>query len=178
MCALQLKDTVPYPRKVITIGRKAHLVEAIELMRSHKIHHLVVTEDSVPYGVLSDRDIIANGLANHSVVLNPILNVGEVMHPISRYFTDTTDLSEAIDIMHKEGCSAIPLISKGELTGIVTESDLLQILRTLLSRADTDKDSEKDKRKTTELNPTDKGQVMLGNPLVQNVMKMISEMGI
>jgi CBS domain-containing protein len=178
MCAFQLKDTVPFPRKVITIGKKAALVQAIELMRSHKIHHLVVIEDSVPCGVLSDRDIIANGLANHSVVLNPILNVGEAMHPISRYFTDTTDLREAIDIMHKEGCSAIPLMSKGELTGIVTESDLLQILRTLLSGSMSHKDSEKDKAETTELGPRDKGQVMLGNPLVQNVMKMISEMGI
>jgi CBS domain-containing protein len=178
MCALQLKDTVPYPRQVITIGRKAPLVHAIELMRRHKIHHLVVTEDSVPYGVLSDRDIIANGLANHSVVLNPILNVGEAMHPISRYFTDTTDLSEAIDIMHQEGCSAIPLMSKGKLTGIVTESDLLLILRTLLSRAKSDKDSAQDTGKTTELDRKGRGQVMLGNPLVQNVMKMISEMGI
>ena len=106
------------------------------------------------------------------------------MHPISRYFTDTTDLSEAIDIMHKEGCSAIPLMSKGELSGIVTESDLLQILRTLLSGAKSDlaagheTGETSDKGETAELDPADKGQVMLGNPLVQNVMKMISEMGI
>ncbi len=173
MCALKLKDTVPYPRKVITIGKNAPLVQAIELMRRNKIHHLVVTEGTVTYGVLSDRDLIEKGLANHSVVLNPILNVGEVMHPISRYFTDKTDLSEAIDIMHKEGCSAIPLVDKGELTGIVTESDLLQILRTLLSGGKSDLGQE-----DVELDPTEKGQIMLGNPLVQNVMKMISEMGI
>jgi len=171
MCALKLKDTVPYPRKVITIEKKAPLVQAIELLRRHQIHHLVVTEGQTPYGVLSDRDIIEKGLANHSVVLNPILNVGEVMHPITRCFTDKTDLSEAIDIMHKEGCSAIPLMAKGELTGIVTESDLLHILRTLLSGG-------KAEPETTELDAADKGQVMLGNPLVQNVMKMISEMGI
>jgi CBS domain-containing protein len=174
MCALKLKDAVPFPQQVITIGKKAPLVQAIELMRRHKIHHLVVTEESIPYGVLSDRDIIENGLANHSVVLNPILNVGEVMHPISRYFTDTTDLNEAIDIMHKDGCSALPLMSNGELKGIVTESDLLQILRILLSRSKSDDET----GESAELDPGDKGQVMLGNPLVQNVMKMISEMGI
>jgi CBS domain-containing protein len=169
--SLQLKDSVPYPRKVITIGKNAPLVQAIDLMRRHKIHHLVVTDSTVPYGVLSDRDIIEKGLATNSVVLNPILTVGEVMHPISRYVNETTDLSEAIDIMRKEGCSAIPLMSKGELTGIITESDLLQILRTLLTAAKKDQDG-------LELDPADKGQLMLGNPLVQNVMKMISEMGI
>jgi len=175
MCALKLKDTVPYPRKVITIGKTAPLVQAIELMRRHKIHHLVVTDGPTPYGVLSDRDIIEKGLANHSVVLNPILNVGEVMHPISKFFTEKTDLSEALDIMHKQGSSAIPLMANGELTGIVTESDLLQILRTLLSGGRKDNDETEE---SEELDPAEKGQVMLGNPLVQNVMKMISEMGI
>jgi CBS domain-containing protein len=74
-------------------------------------------------------------------------------------------------LMHEEGVSALPLVSRGKLSGIVTESDLLRILRTLLGAVPADNEAR-------DLDATEKGQVMLGNPLVQNLMKLLSEAGI
>ena len=171
MCALKIEDTVPSTREVVTIDHRSPLVSAIELMRRNKIHHLIVTDATGLRGVLSDRDIIEKGFAINSVVLNPIMSVGEVMHPLNVTLTDQTDVSEAIALMHREGVSALPLVSKGELTGIVTESDLLRILRLLMSAAPGDQEA-------GDLDAADKGRLMMGNPLIQNVMKLISEMGI
>lgn len=171
MCALKIEDTIPSPREVITIDHRSSLVSAIELMRRNKIHHLVVTDATGLRGVLSDRDIIDKGFATNSVVLNPIMSVGEVMHPLQSTLTDKTDVSEAIALMHRQGVSALPLVSKGELTGIVTESDLLRVLRMLMSSAPADQEA-------MDLDATDKGRLMMGNPLIQNAMKLLSEMGI
>lgn len=171
MCALKLEDTITFPRKVVTIHKNAPLVEAIGLMRRNSIHHLVVTEGERPLGVLSDRDIMQKGFASHSVVLNPIMSVGEAMHPLTQALTDKSDLSDAISLMHNERVSALPLMSQGKLSGIVTESDLLTILRTLLGAVPADAEAE-------ELDASEKGRLMLGNPLVQNLMKLLSEAGI
>ena len=171
MCALTIHDAVRYPRRVVTIQPRASLMEAIGLMRRNDIHHLVVMSEQTPVGVLSDRNIIQKGLASHSVVLNPIMSVGEVMLPLTKYLTDRSDLSEAIALMRQEGTSALPLVAQGELTGIVTESDLLNILCNLLVDAPSHPG-------VKDLDATEKGRLLLGNPLVQNVMKLLSEMGI
>lgn len=171
MCALKIEDTIPRNREVVTIDCRSPLVNAIDLMRRKQIHHLIVTDANDPIGVLSDRDILLKGFARNSVVLNPIMSAAEAMHPLHSTLTDKTDLSEAIAAMHREGVSALPLVSNGELTGIVTESDLLRILRTLMSAVPVDQEA-------MDLDAADKGRLMLGNPLVQNVMKLLSEMGI
>lgn len=168
---LKLQDTIPYPRKVITIAKKAPLLEALNLMRKNHIHHLVVMEGDTIAGIISDRTILTKGMAPQSVILNPIMTVGDVMRPLARTLTETSDLADAMALMHEEKVSALPLVSKGKLTGIVTESDLLRILRTLLGALPADSEAE-------ELDAAEKGKLILGNPLVQNVMKILSEAGI
>ncbi|MBK5205878.1 MAG: CBS domain-containing protein [Polaromonas sp.] len=118
-------------RNVTIAFRATTLSEAARLMRENHVGCLVVVEETgglrIVVGMLTDRDIVTAVVASD---LDPgILNVEDVM---------TTDLVTAreddslIDLMHtmrRKGVRRIPVVGgQGELIGVVTLDDVLDIL--------------------------------------------------
>ncbi len=94
--------------------------EALEVMRSHNIHHLPVTIDSDLTGMVSSRDIQLM-IARHDGVEG--LKVRDVMTE----GTYTVDLSERLDsVLHRMAehqLRAVAVTRKGKLVGIFTQID-------------------------------------------------------
>jgi acetoin utilization protein AcuB len=116
---MRLKDVMS--RQVQTIRAKEPLERARALIRLHGIHHLVVVDGRSVVGLVSD-DALQRGEAEG------IARVEDVM--LRHVVTGTPQLTvrEAANLMRGRAVGAIPLLDKRRLVGIVTVSDLLDLL--------------------------------------------------
>ena len=98
--------------------------DAWELMRRKRIHHLVVTERREVLGVLSDRDI--GGRAGTGV------RTGHTVADLMTRHVVTVGRNETIravaNMMRGRTIGCMPVVDEDRLVGIVTVSDLLQLL--------------------------------------------------
>jgi CBS-domain-containing membrane protein len=116
---MRLKDVMS--RQVQTIGAQESLERARALMRRRRIHHLVVVEGRSVIGVVTD-DVLQRGEAE---------GIGRVEDVMFRnVVTGTPDLTvrEAANLMRGRAVGAVPVLDKRRLVGIVTVSDLLDLL--------------------------------------------------
>lgn len=105
---------------IVTIAPQATIAEAREKLRANKIHHLIVLEDKKILGVLSDRDV-----ANRR---NEMI-VADVMTRDVATISPRATLRQAAGRMAARTIHCLPVMDRGKLTGIVTSTDLLRVLR-------------------------------------------------
>jgi CBS domain-containing protein len=108
---------------VRTISPVTPLVDAAELMRIHGIRHLVVVEGGAVAGVISNRDLAAitrrelEQLRARDVMLRHVITV-----------TPETTISQAANKMRSAGIGSLPVLEEGKLAGIVTTTDVLELV--------------------------------------------------
>jgi len=121
---------------LITVPPEATLVEASELIKTKKIDHLLVVDSKKKLaGIISDRDLKqywaspATSLSTHElnyllekVTVSMIMIKAVVTVPV-----DTT-IERAAFIMQQNRISALPAMETGELAGIITSSDVMDVL--------------------------------------------------
>lgn len=121
---------------LITIGPKATLVEARELIDRHGIDHLPVVDGKGHLaGILSDRDLKQNWaspattLSAHELhYLLQKVEVGGIMIRAVHTITPDTTIERAALIMQNHHISALPVVEGGQLVGIVTSTDVMAVL--------------------------------------------------
>ena len=109
---------------VQTVKPAMAAADAWELMRRKEIHHLVVMEGARIVGVLSDRDV--GGRVGASLLAGR--TVADLMsrHVVTRSPTDT--VRSTANAMRGRTIGCLPIVDRGRLVGIVTVSDLLELL--------------------------------------------------
>ncbi len=120
---------------VVTIGRNDELTIADDIMNMKRFRHLPVIEERRLVGILTQRDLFHAAL---STALNfgskaqkeflKTVVVKEVMTEEVRTINPDADVKEAARLLieHKIGC--LPVVEKGKLVGLVTETDLLRVI--------------------------------------------------
>jgi predicted transcriptional regulator len=125
-------------RDVVVATADANLLVAARLMRSHHVGDIVVVEErdgrKFPTGILTDRDIVIELVAEEIDPVSVSISVGDVMS--SRLFTldENTDLLDAVTQMRGEGVRRLPVVdAAGALVGMLTLDDALEVLADALS---------------------------------------------
>ena len=118
-------------RQVVVIGREASLRDAVRHMREHHVGDLVVVEGTtsppVPVGILTDRDIVIEVLAQD--VEPETVCVGDVMSRDLLTAREEDDLLDTVKAMRARGVRRLPVLDRqGRLAGIVTFDDLVELL--------------------------------------------------
>lgn len=120
---------------VVTIGMDDTLRRAQQVFNERKFHHLVVTEDGKPVGVLSDRDLLKQ--------LSPFVGIRLSERPqdlatlqrrIHQFMTrrlisiaPDASLADAARTFMRQRVSCLPVIDgAGRLVGIITTRDLVR----------------------------------------------------
>ena len=139
-------------REVVFIGRDSSVVEAARLMREHHVGALVVTGFAEggqrPIGILTDRDIVVEVIAEGLNAEN--LLVGDVMSFELVTIGEDDGISEAIKVMKGRGVRRIPVLNIiGELVGIFTVDDVIELLAEELSDLSKLVGHEQDREKAT-----------------------------
>ncbi|MBI3030771.1 MAG: CBS domain-containing protein [Candidatus Rokubacteria bacterium] len=116
-----------------TAEPKTSVSEAREVMRRKVIRHLLVTEGERLVGIVTDRDIRLN-LPSPATSLSvweinyllTKLTVGDVMTKAVITVDPERPTEEAARLMLEHRIGALPVVSDGQLAGILTETDLLR----------------------------------------------------
>ncbi len=114
-------------RPVQTLPPNANCQDAAEVMRDENIGAVVVAEEGVPLGIVTDRDlvvrVIAAGEEAHALTLRAVMS-GE---PI--FLGDARNLDQVITTMRDQGIRRMPIVDDdGQLEGIISLDDLVVLL--------------------------------------------------
>jgi acetoin utilization protein AcuB len=117
----------------ITVPRDTPVLDARNLMVKEHIRHLLVMDDALLTGIVTDRDIRLNLPSQATTLavweinyLLTKLTVGDVMSRSVLTIGPYRDARDAARLMLDHKIGALPVVDTGRLIGIVTETDLLR----------------------------------------------------
>jgi len=121
---------------LVTIPPETSLSDAQALIDKHSIDHLLVTDSNKKLiGILSDRDLKqywaspATSLSTHE--LNYLLakvTVDMIMIKTVETVSTSTTIERAALVMQRHRISALPVMEDDELVGIITSTDVMDVL--------------------------------------------------
>lgn len=138
-------------REVVCCTVDTTVQEAAALMRKYHVGTVVVLDNkpghTEPLGVVTDRDIVIETVATG--LDTATFTAGDIMStPVARVREDA-GVFDALHTMHEHGVMRLPVTSaRGELVGLVSAVDLLQLLagEINLLAASTEREREHEKR--------------------------------
>jgi len=98
---------------------------AWDRMHDQKVDHLVVVRSGRVVGVVSRHDLGGPLGGAHRRMGR---TVGDLMHGDVVTVTPQTSVRRAASLMRRHGVGCLPVLRSGELVGLVTVSQLLEIL--------------------------------------------------
>ncbi len=117
---MQLKEVMS--TRIETASPAESAAAAMARMRQSRIRHLVVRDGRRVVGVLSDRDVEN---------LGSMADVETVEDHMSRRVVTASPemtLRKAANLMRGRSIGCLPVFSEGKLVGIVTTTDLLELI--------------------------------------------------
>ncbi len=121
----------------ITIFDDTDFKSALGLMQKHRIRRLpVVDAGGVLTGIVAERDLL---VAADRYLSSPV-DVGRIMTRQVVTVSDTTPVADAAMLMIERKIGGLPVVDPSrKLLGIITETDLLKALATMLQREKTER---------------------------------------
>ena len=122
-------------RTLITVDTHASLRQAQRILDRRNIRHLFVMDGKRLVGIVTDRDLRKAAPSSKSPLTTSEreefmdeLKVVEVMLRKLITASPSTTVREAAEVMIREKIGCLPVVEGKTLVGIVTETDLLEIL--------------------------------------------------
>jgi CBS domain-containing protein len=119
--------------KVATVARRDTVEIADGVMTMGRIRHLPVVDGNEVVGILSQRDLFrsALGAALASGIQRPqeimrMLEVGDVMTTPAVTIEPEALVQDAARAMEEKRIGCLPVVEKGRLVGILTDTDILR----------------------------------------------------
>lgn len=107
---------------VKTIDRNGTMKEAIDKMREHGVHCLVVTEEDQPVGVVSTYDALLVILKKH---YTDDVNVSDVMSTELLTASPEEDAFEVLERIMDHHVNRLIVFDDGHLQGVISATDLI-----------------------------------------------------
>lgn len=98
--------------------------KAFQRMRTQRLRHLVVMDGRRVVGVLSERDLGGP----RGAAVRRAKKVGELMSEQVVTASPTTTVRQAANLLRARTVGCLPVLDEGKLAGIVTLTDLLELL--------------------------------------------------
>jgi len=105
--------------------------EVVATMNKFDIGSIVVVQGDRPIGIITERDILRRlvepclapeTLTARQIMTSPVLTISEI-----------ADIEETARLMAKKGVKRLPVMNDGKLVGMVTYTDIVAKVPTLLS---------------------------------------------
>ncbi|NWG02083.1 MAG: CBS domain-containing protein [Syntrophaceae bacterium] len=130
---MRIKDVMT--KNPVTVDSDTYVLDAQKIMKENNIRRLPVVDKGKLVGIVTQHDLLAaspspaTSLSIHE--LNYLLSkmkVKEVMHKNPLTFTPDTPFEEALKVGQERKIGSFPVVDKGKLVGIATESDIVRFL--------------------------------------------------
>ena len=117
-------------KNVITIDHDKTALEAAIMLKEKEISFLVIIKDGKPSGIVSERDIVrkiaAENLTGSSIKLE------EIMSKKFKWVEPNTEIEFAIQKMINNNIRRLLVLEDENLAGVITQTDLTEVLRSKL----------------------------------------------
>jgi len=122
---MKIKDIIDANRGVITVGFQEKVGKALQLLMDKKISCLPVLDDNGKViGVISERDILREIAKDAASLENSY--VGDAMTKDILVGLVDDDLDYIMNIMSRNNIRHMPIMSKANLTGIISIRDVVR----------------------------------------------------
>jgi acetoin utilization protein AcuB len=122
-------------KDLITITKDERMTTAKKILKEKNIRHLPVVEGKKLVGLVSNMDIRkAEASPATSLEIRELhylldkLTVGEIMTRNVITISPDISLEEATTLLHDNKIGCLPVVEDGNLVGILTENDVMEIL--------------------------------------------------
>lgn len=123
-------------RSVVTIAMDDPLSLASDIFKRTRFHHLLVVEDGVLYGVLSDRDLLKAMSPNIGTAAETAKDIATLNKRVHQVMTrkpvtlnENDDINDAVTLFREHSVSCLPVVnSNREPSGIISWRDVLNTL--------------------------------------------------
>jgi CBS domain-containing protein len=112
-------------KNVVTIDANKTVVEAATLMSEKDIGDLIVMDDKIPVGIVTERDLVRRVLAEGKSADS---KVSEVMTRPLKVIDPEAPIREAARRMVNKRIRRLPVIKDNKLVGIITAADFAKHL--------------------------------------------------
>lgn len=121
-------------KDVLTISSECTVLEACETYSKHNIGCLVVKNNDVVVGIITERDIIQYLVLSTG---NPKeTRIKEIMTPRLKTIHATSSVDKAAEIMEENHIKRLPVVKNNDIVGMVTETDLSRTIPTFSETID------------------------------------------
>ena len=121
----QIRDIME--KNVITIENGKTAQEAAEIIAEKDISFLVVINDGIPQGVLSESDFVRKIAAADKK--SSEIKVSDIMSYKFRSVDPTTTIEDAVQKMLNKNIRRLLVTDNEKLVGVITQTDLASYLR-------------------------------------------------
>lgn len=111
-------------KNVISIESNKQIKDAASKMDEFEVGCIVITENSIPVGILTERDFVTKVCAKDKSFSRPLSEV--MSSPLVSIEPDNT-VWEAANIFNEKKIHKLPVASKNHLVGIITNMDLVNL---------------------------------------------------
>lgn len=113
-------------RNVVTATPDQPAEGVAKQLKENEVGSVVVVDDGEPVGLVTDRDLVTRVVANLGAASG--LTAGDVMTPEAVTIEADEGILALTDLMRRKAIRRVPVVSEGELTGIVTLDDVHRLL--------------------------------------------------
>ncbi len=114
-------------KSVISIDAALTVNETAKMMEDAKVGAVIVMEDNVPIGIVTDRDFSVKVAAHAYQITEPIKQI--MSSPLFSINSDES-VRIAADLMHERKIRKLPVMDDGNIVGIITATDIVNLLAT------------------------------------------------
>ncbi|AFS83394.1 CBS domain-containing protein [Candidatus Nitrosopumilus sediminis] len=112
-------------KSVISVDSALTINETAKMMEDGKVGAVIVMENNVPVGIVTDRDFSVKVAAHAYQITEPVKQI--MSSPLFSVNSDEP-VRIAADLMHERKIRKLPVIDDGKVVGIITATDIVSLL--------------------------------------------------
>ena len=112
-------------KSVISVDASMTINEAAKMMEDARVGAVIVMENNIPVGIVTDRDFAVKAVAHAYPISTP---VKQIMSSPLFSISPNDSIRTASDLMHDRGIRKLPVIENENVIGIITSTDIVKLL--------------------------------------------------
>ncbi len=110
----------------VTINPDRSIRDAIAQMQKHQSGCIIITENNLPIGIFTERDVLTKVVATS---MDPDTSITQVMTSPPKTVQDGSSIADVIRTMHEGGFRHIPVVTdSGQLCGVISVKRIVEYL--------------------------------------------------